>query len=1313
MRRTPSAANGLILILPLMLVTGFTVDAAELSSLPVWQETFDEGISAARTYFRDGKTAALEATDCGTIRATLPGERTLEGFRVTATGLPANRRVAVKASVRGQGDLLLALNSRNGWLYAPVHSLEDKWQLLEVDKATGPDDTTLTICFISSGKRQPGAIFEVDNVQVFVAAPLEVDDVEVGPRKFEAEAFAGSPDAIVAEETASAGQLVSAERSLRLDGIPFPRTSRLVSVCVRAKTGAKRSRLSLISKRCGRDQTIRSVELAPSQDWSWHCIRSVSAEEIGDTMSFVGRVDEAGASPLVVDCLVLCSDLQTDDAMLDSVRVAASTELTVRVVKTSVAPVIDGKPGDACWKGAVAVGDFLTYNAFTPLAEPTNVRFLHDATHLYVLMEAQEPVLEVAAQRRHEIIAKATERNGKVLRDDSGMVLLSPEGSEEGYEFSVNTLGTLVDARCEMSDLRNTRDVSWNSDVDVAARQEDGYWVAELAIPLADLGVTSSVEGQRWQAIVARIAKSRGEMGTWNHSLNGAHAPVTTGTLLFGEPSVGLIPAKPLRTLEAGLNALDVTLHPVGKEAFNAGVYIWSRVECPGKPIVRGVSYVPPRVEKASHPIEVEHSGPVTVNWGAMDASTLEPLCVSPTIHTSVQSSRATLTLTTDEAYRVVVNDRTVANGIGADRTALQLPLSQGENVIAVEVASGLASLELAGPSEIRTPVRWRINEANTKDAFSARLDDREWELAAPVNETSNGREMLGWAGRPAVFRHTLLLGHTRIWPKPLPAIYVAGNGMEDINFTAMGLAGKKQVNWQLLIAVPDGYEVLGATGYYGKYVKTQPLFEWEPVGEVAIDGERLQLHRVRATKPLVANRHQIMSLFQLMVRIADPKTTPTGSSSTWYYWTCANDGSMTEPRLSFTVEALPALAGKQPEEFAMQLWGGIHRMDADELREPLLATIEAAGFNEFVTSDRWSSDHADKFGLRTQLLLSFQSWSIDLTEHLKAHPDDRLIDRHGKPSRVFMCTSRLLGSGWALADDRIVRCLEERRPDIAQYDYEYPPMTGPHSCFCARCLGAFREYSKPPVEVVLTPELIQADYADEWVDFMARRVTQLLGKVQTSVHSARPGTKFSVYSGYHLPDNAARYGIDWEYIGEAKATDIIGCGYGRPLPAIHDTLEAADGIPTIFGVLLTPYRPALDQPVTWPSKARILRRAIDATGGVLIYSRRSMDGRWWYAVAEVSRLIASFEDLFLHKRPLAVDGQDQAAVQLLRGKTASLLCVMNNSSKPRKSTLTLPAELGDATEFYSQETLRKGETVSLQLPPGEVAVYVFRDVDN
>jgi hypothetical protein len=1283
---------------------------AEGATSPTWQEDFEKGITAARPYYKDGTTASLEATGDGTILATLPGERALEGFHVSATDLPANRRFTVKARVRGKGDLLLALHSGSGWLYAPVHTLTDDWQVLTAGKTTGPRETTLSIFFLSASKKQPGAVFEVDDVQVFADAPLEVADVEVPPRKFEAEAFAVQIDSVTNDESASAGRCVSDGRSLRLEGLPFPRTSRLVSVYVRVRTGAKKSRLTLVSRRCGQGQTLRSVSLMSSPDWQWVCLPAVSAEEVGDATILTGRVDEAGSAPLAFDCVVLSTDAELDAAALDDVAATVPKGPMVCVVKTSEAPVVDGKAEDPCWKCAVSVMDFLAYNTFTPLAEPTGVRFLYDATHLYVLVVAQESVLDVAAQRRHEIRAKATDRDGKVLRDDSCMVLLSPEGSEEGYEFSVNTLGTLVDARCRMNDLWSTRNISWNADVDVAVRQEDGYWVAELAIPLADLGVSLPIAGQEWKAIVARIGQTRGELGTWNHSLAGAHRPETTGMLVFGESSVGLVPVKPLRTLEIGRDALDVALHANRKESDrpDAGVTLWSQIASPDKKATRDVTHVPVGSAKATHPIVVQESGPATVNWMAMDAATLEPLYVSPTIYTSVRSSQATLTLSTDGAYRVVVNDQPVASGASAAGTSVRVPLREGANVIAVEAATGVASLKLAGPVESQTPIRWRMNVATAKDALSAKLDDRTWRLAEPVEQASDSEPMLGQAGTPTVFRHMLLVRHTRIWPKPEPAFCIAGNGMQNINFTAMGLVGKRLMDWEVCVAVPKGYEVVGSTGFYGKNVETQPLFQWEPAGKVTIDGEQMQLHRVRADKPVRSGRHQIMSQFQLMVRIADPKLVPPGSRSTWHYWTQANDGSMTEPRSSFAVEALPPLAGKQPKEFVMQLWGSISRMDEDDLREPLLATIKAAGFNEFVTNDRWSSEHGDGYGLRTQMLLSFQSWSIDVRAHLEQHPEDRLIDQQGEPSSTLMCLTQLLGEGRAVVDEQIAKELEESGAAIAQYDYEFSPMAGPHSCYCDRCLAAFRSHAKLPSDVTLTPETIQADHADDWVDFMAWRVAKLLGQMKDSVHLARPGTKFSVYSGYHLPDNAARYGIDWGYVGQTKATDIIGCGYGRPVPAIHDTVVAADGLPAIFGVLITPYKLTLDQPVTRASKARILRRAIDSTGGVLVYERRSMDGRWWFAVAEVSRLIACYEELFLRVRPEAIEGQDPAAVQLLRGKDASLVCVMNGGSKPRAFELTLPADLGDGKEFYSDESVSVGEMMKVSLPPGEVAVYVF-----
>ena len=59
-----------------------------------------------------------------------------------------------------------------------------------------------------------------------------------------------------------------------------------------------------------------------------------------------------------------------------------------------------------------------------------------------------------------------------------------------------------------------------------------------------------------------------------------------------------------------------------------------------------------------------------------------------------------------------------------------------------------------------------------------------------------------------------------------------------------------------------------------------------------------------------------------------------------------------------------------------------------------------------------------------------------------------------------------------------------------------------------------------------------------EWVDFMAHRVARMFAKFKDSVHRPAPGTSFSIYSGYHTPDNAERYGVDWRYVGDLQACD-------------------------------------------------------------------------------------------------------------------------------------------------------------------------------
>ena len=212
-------------------------------------------------------------------------------------------------------------------------------------------------------------------------------------------------------------------------------------------------------------------------------------------------------------------------------------------------------------------------------------------------------------------------------------------------------------------------------------------------------------------------------------------------------------------------------------------------------------------------------------------------------------------------------------------------------------------------------------------------------------------------------------------------------------------------------------------------------------------------------------------------------------------------------------------------------------------------------------------------------------------------------------------------------------------------YDFEYAPFDGPHSCCCQRCLQAFREYARIPAQTPLDAATIKEKHDEAWTDFMARRVAQVFAKLKDAVHRVAPGTKLSAYSGYQTPDNPRTYGVNWAYFGELKAADRAGCGYGRPVEHIPGTIQALNGIPVLFGALMTPYDTSITAPQVPIPKARLLRRSLDSTGGVLVYDRLPMDGRTWLAVAETTRLVAEFEPLFLTGKRSALQGHDPAVV--------------------------------------------------------------------
>lgn len=261
--------------------------AAELR----WTEGFEDGIDSVSSYYeaRDPQETLTLETDSPNegdkfLRVTLPGNRALEGARLTAP-VESNRMVTVTAMVRGTGEMIFCLNSQNGWLYSPkeIH-LTGEWTHVSLSKTMGRIDGNLQIFFIGNDKLQEDAVFEIDNVQVELEPALEVEEVEVPPVRYDASQFSNKNN-VFSDAEALNSKVVRAAEKFGINKIPFPQTSLPLTVYVRAKGSNAEGQIHIITFRGGWRQVVRTQDVNLDGQWQWIAIKNISVEEIGDALS--------------------------------------------------------------------------------------------------------------------------------------------------------------------------------------------------------------------------------------------------------------------------------------------------------------------------------------------------------------------------------------------------------------------------------------------------------------------------------------------------------------------------------------------------------------------------------------------------------------------------------------------------------------------------------------------------------------------------------------------------------------------------------------------------------------------------------------------------------------------------------------------------------------------------------------------------------------------------------------------------------------------------------------------------------------------
>ena len=193
-------------------------------------------------------------------------------------------------------------------------------------------------------------------------------------------------------------------------------------------------------------------------------------------------------------------------ALEGNAQEAAQKTRTLLAARTNVAPIIDGRGDDRCWKDASKATGFSIYSKATELhREQTVGRVCFDDENLYLFVECKVGNIE-------RFRAEVAETKGEFQYSKAGVIEVFLDTNCDRKTFTQH----LIHANGSSLIALTSRDIlkTLTDDVlDVAAvATETGYNV-EVALPLAVLGLRSDTNPK-----------------TWGFNLNRCHALLVDGT---------------------------------------------------------------------------------------------------------------------------------------------------------------------------------------------------------------------------------------------------------------------------------------------------------------------------------------------------------------------------------------------------------------------------------------------------------------------------------------------------------------------------------------------------------------------------------------------------------------------------------------------------------------------------------------------------------------------------------------------------------------------------------------------------------------
>ncbi|MBU1734664.1 MAG: hypothetical protein KJ692_05430, partial [Verrucomicrobia bacterium] len=968
------------------------------------------------------------------------------------------------------------------------------------------------------------------------------------------------------------------------------------------------------------------------------------------------------------------------------------------------APVIDGKLDDPCWQNTIEIAPFIHADTSDKKAlEQTKAYICYDRKNLYIAFHCAQGCLD-PGQNQLQAFKKdiRTNDDDKLFADDWAIVLLQPDIAKNSfYDIFINANGAVNDGLCAGADAWSNRDKTWNSVATAKSHIGDGFWTVECALPFESLKINPA-QNRILGIQIGRNNCFGKERSLWQPMEKAFHTPEGFGRIALAEQ----VPQ--VRNLDyggfvRGSNTLNCSVLPPGT---NFHVRLESLVEfAPSVPARTLKDFEISGKTALTSSYMLDRDGEFTAQFGILNPLDLKTYYRTPAYRSDVKSSGLTADLSGNSAYEIYLNGQKI------DKQGFLL---KGENIVGIKTEGALKGGLTVGAHVIPLDNTWKYSESAEGNWNTKSFNDRAWTFAQGAGGEFKAK---------GYYRKSIVLNTSKFWPNwQKGGISIAQNSIQPLFLVPEGLEGRTLNDYNFYLEVPEEFKVIGASGHYKRATYAVKGSE-----KVARNGRNYVKYQIGVNTNLPFNNKlggwQFVSI---PVQLGELDGKP--GRTEFYYYLGAENGNIAEVPRKLAVNILPPIRGAQPKKYIFQVWGDeLEVMDNPELMEKLLKCLAAVGFNEVVFGRPLPAG----IKLRNVGLINFAPWIINCRPYLKEHPDQARVDgegvkydsSHPNPRASYICPSLLLedSPAWVYVD----KCLQEyvKKCDFKHMDWDFEGSVWASyiSCFCPRCIAQFRNYAKISPQTELNFKAIKSGYRNEWVKFMNMRFAMLAVKFNQSVKKISPEMIFSVYSGYQMEDTKEGYGVDWSML--AGKIDYAMCGYGRSEKEVNDTLAAIAKTPLVVGELVYPYmgmnkdsnEERLQIYPAYASKALLLRRVTDGTGGVLFFSLAQLDGRTFYALAEVSRLVKDYEPLFLARNKdsslVKVSGIEPDNVVVITDGRTRLIMIINEENVIRKVGITSQnfGENMRVLDYFAGKDLGHAEKITADIQPNDIAVFVVK----